>query len=76
MPGKNKGIHTVWHETNWANVKEGQKKPLSTHDTKAEAVKKGRTLAKSAKVEHFIHGKDNAIHQRNSYGNDPRNVPG
>ncbi|MBY0544383.1 MAG: DUF2188 domain-containing protein, partial [Gammaproteobacteria bacterium] len=24
-----------------------------------------------AKVEHFIHGKDGKIQERNSYGNDP-----
>lgn len=76
MSGSNQGIHTVWHESNWANVREGQKKPLSTHATKAEAVKRGRELAREAQVEHHIHGKDHAIHERNSYGNDPREIPG
>jgi hypothetical protein len=79
MSGSNKGIHTVWHENEnaWANVEEGREQPLSKHSTKEEAVEKGRQLAKSKSVEHLIHNKEDlAIHARNSYGNDPRNVPG
>ena len=79
MSGSNKGIHTVWRdkENTWANVEEGREQPLSRHTTKDEAVEKGRQLAKSKSVEHLIHNKEDlAIHARNSYGNDSRNVPG
>lgn len=77
MSGSNQGIHTVWRKDTWANVQEGNDQPISTHATKEEAVEKGRALAKSKKVEHLIHNKEDlAIHERNSYGNDPRSVPG
>jgi hypothetical protein len=70
MSGKNRGIHTVWHDPEWANVREGDDKPLSTHKTKEEAVAVGRRVALSEKVEHLIHNKDHSIHERNSYGHD------
>ena len=70
MSGSNKCIHTVWHDPQWANVREGEKKPLSTHETKQEAVAAGRRMALSERVEHLIHNQDHSIHERNSYGND------
>lgn len=76
MSGSNKGIHTVWHETHWANVREGQERPLSTHPNKEEAVARGKELAQRAGVEHLIHGQTHEIQERNSYGNDPASRPG
>ena len=32
-------------------------------------------MAKARKAEHFIKNKDGTIGERNSYGNDPRNIP-
>lgn len=45
-------------------------------DTKDQAVQAGRDLARDRQVEHVIHGTDGRIHERNSYGNDPRDVKG
>jgi len=50
--------------------------PLSFHKTQAEAIKVGRTLAKSAKTEFVIHGRDGRIRQKDSYGNDPKSSKG
>ena len=36
----------------------------------------GRERALRDKVEHIIQNKDGQIGQRNSYGHDPRSVPG
>lgn len=36
----------------------------------------GRAAAVEDKVEHIIKNMDGTIAERNSYGNDPRNVPG
>jgi hypothetical protein len=48
----------------------------TTHDTKAEAVRMGRDMARKASLEHVIKNMDGKIGRRNSYGNDPRNVKG
>jgi len=66
-----KNIHTVPTDTGWANRREGEERPFSTHATKAEARPVGRVQALKDGVEHLIHNKDGQIGERNSYGNDP-----
>ncbi len=68
-----RNIHTVFNSERgmWENKAEGVKNPLSSHHTKDNALDKGRNIAKADEVEHFIHGKDGKIQERNSYGNDP-----
>ncbi len=46
------------------------------HRTKEEAIDAGRDLARSRKVEHIIKNESGQIAERNSYGNDPRDVKG
>lgn len=69
----NKNIHTVYNSSRhiWENKKEGTEKPLSSHHKKDNAQEKGGKIAEQKRVEHFIHGKDGKIQERNSYGNDP-----
>ena len=69
----NKNIHTVYNRerTMWENKKEGSSAPLSSHHTKEKALDRGEHIAEGRNVEHFIHGKDGKIQERNSYGNDP-----
>ena len=55
----------------WINKKEGNERASSKHDTKADAVERGRDLARNESSEHLIHKKDGTIGERNSYGNDP-----
>ena len=50
--------------------------PAGPYDTREAAVADGRDSARNLKVEHIIRGLDGRIHERNSYGNDPRNVAG
>jgi uncharacterized protein YdaT len=64
-------VHTVPHEGGWANKREGSDRASSVHATQAEAIERGRELARSSGVEHLIHGEDGQIRERNSYGNDP-----
>jgi hypothetical protein len=68
-----KNIHTVYSSGRdmWENKEEGNTTPLSSHRTKETAVDYGASLARSRRVEHFIHGRDGTIQSRNSYGNDP-----
>ena len=70
MAGKD--IHTVKHGDGWANRREGSKRVSSTHPTQADAMKKGRDMARREKSEHFIDGRDGKIRERNTYtGKDP-----
>jgi hypothetical protein len=71
-------VHTVYRSasSDWANEVEGNDRASSVHDTKAEAVKRGRELAIAAKTEHVIHNMDGTIAERNSYGSDPYPPPG
>jgi hypothetical protein len=43
---------------------------------KQDAVAVGRAEARLRKVEHIIQNLDGTIHERSTYGHDPRNIPG
>lgn len=66
-----KNIHTVPCGNKWANKKSGVATPISTHNTKANALGKGASVAKQSGAEHVIHGRNGRIQNKNSYGNDP-----
>jgi hypothetical protein len=70
-------IETVHHDGKWHNKVEGEAGSSATsHDTKDEAVRAGRDMARRAKVEHIIKKKDGTIAERNTYGADPRHIQG
>ena len=60
----------------WHNRIEGEKGTTGPYNTKAEAVDAGREQARRAKREHIIKNENGQIAEKNSYGNDPRNIPG
>ncbi|WP_077309371.1 DUF2188 domain-containing protein [Terribacillus halophilus] len=67
---------TNYHTTpdwngNWQVKKESAKRASAHFDTQKEAMRYGKDAAKKDKGEHFIHGKDGKIRERDSYGNDP-----
>ena len=69
-------VHTVHRDGRWFNEVEGNDRASSSHDTKDEAVQRGRELAQANKSEHLIHNQDGTIGERNTYGHDPRDIPG
>lgn len=69
------GVHTVHRDGAWVNEVAGQQVG-GAYDTKDAAVAAGRDEAVALGTEHHIHGLDGRVHEKNSYGNDPRNVPG
>jgi hypothetical protein len=72
-----KGDVEAYHEGGkWRNRVEGESSSNSTHDTKQGAVAAGRSMAQDRKVEHIIKNLDGTISERNSYGHDPRTIPG
>jgi hypothetical protein len=70
-------IETYYEDGSWKNKREGTDRAFGAgYSTKHEAEAAGREAAKSDSVEHVIKNQDGKIGAKNSYGNDPRNVPG
>jgi hypothetical protein len=65
-----RAVHTVHQDGLWVNELEGGGE-LSRHQTKAEAVTRGRSEARQRQVEHVIHNMDGSIADRQSYGDPP-----
>lgn len=70
-------IETYYEDGSWKNKREGADRAFGAgYGTKDEAAAVGRDTAKADKVEHVIKNQDGQIGSKNSYGSDPRNVPG
>ncbi|MEV8042130.1 DUF2188 domain-containing protein [Arthrobacter sp. NPDC080082] len=70
-------IETYYEGDQWKNKREGTDRAFGAgYSTKEDAVAVGRDAARVDKVEHIIKNQDGVISEKNSYGNDPRNVPG
>ena len=69
-------VHTIPHESGWANRREGAKRVSRVFKTKAQAEAAGRKTAMREKVEHLIQNRDGQVSERNSYGNDPARIKG
>jgi len=71
MPKKRKTTHVVPNpEVDWDVKRGGQKKPVSHHDHKDEAVKSERLTSKKEMSELYIHGKDGKFQRKDSHGSD------
>lgn len=73
---KNQNIHVVHKGNSWAMEEEGAAENATVFDTRALAVESGREMAKQNQVELIVHRMDGTIDERDSYGNDPRDIPG
>jgi hypothetical protein len=69
-------VETTYKAGEWTNQVEGEGPTERLFQTKDRAVAAGRELAKERGVEHIIKNEDGSIGERNSYGNDPRDVRG
>ena len=69
-------IETYHADGKWRNRVEAHEDLPGEHERKEDAVRAGREEAKSNRVEHIIRNLDGTIGERNSYGHDPRNIPG
>lgn len=68
-------VHDVDSDS-WHVRREGDGAPLETFSTQQEAFDAGRQRAQQDEVELIVQGSDGQIVEKNSYGNDPRDVPG
>lgn len=68
---KRRGVHVVPFGSKWAVKIAGEAVPISTHNKQQNAIDAGRPVARRKGSELFIHGRDGAIRDRDSYGPDP-----
>ena len=67
--GKNQ--HVTKKDGNWRVIGEGNNKATKLFDTQSEAIAYGRNIAKNQHSELVIHGANDKIRDKDSYGNDP-----
>jgi hypothetical protein len=73
---RNNEVHVVNKEGCWIVEVTGQGPTGDDFETQQDAIEAGRALAKREQKELVIHGEDGAIRQKDSYGGDPRDIPG
>ncbi len=67
-----KDIHVTHRQDgSWAVKGSGDQRASSLHPTQAEAIAAARPLAERNRSELVIHGRDNRIRDKDSFGNDP-----
>ncbi len=72
-----RGDVTTYNEDGtWKSKVEGSSRAAHAGGSKAEQAAVGRQMAVDRRVEHTIRRMDGTIGEKNSYGNDPRNVKG
>lgn len=64
-------IHVAPEGAEWVVKRESDSDPLSTFPTENHAINFGRDQARNERTELVVHGRDGAIRDRHSYGNDP-----
>lgn len=64
------------HEKGWQAKVAGNERASKVCSTQAECREYGIELAKKNNAEFTLHGRDGQIREKNSYGNDPRNIRG
>jgi hypothetical protein len=69
-------IHVVPAGDQWAVEREGDASAMSTFSTQQEAIDFARDQARNDEVELVVHGADGSIREKDSHGNDPRDIPG
>ena len=73
---KGKNQHVTKHSEGWQVKGAGNNKATAVTNTQAEAIKIAREIAKNQQSELIIHGTNGKIRQKDSHGNDPKNIEG
>jgi hypothetical protein len=71
-----RSIWVVHDGDQWAVRREGDGEVISTHSTQEEAHEAARDIARNQEAELVIQGRDGKIIDKDSFGNDPRDIPG
>lgn len=64
------------HPDGWQTKVAGNQRASKVCSTQAECREHGIDLAKKLNAEFTLHGNNGQIREKNSYGNDPRNIKG
>lgn len=64
------------HPNGWQVKVAGNERASKVCSTQSECKEYGINLAKKLNAEFTLHGENGQIREKNSYGNDPRNVKG
>jgi hypothetical protein len=73
---KGKNQHVTKHQDGWQVKGAGNVKATVVTKTQAEAKEIAKQIARNQNSEVIIQGHDGKIREKNSYGNDPKNVKG
>ncbi len=73
---KGKNQHVTPHPQGWQVKGAGNSKATAVTSTQAAANEIAKAIAKNQQSEVLIHGQDGKIRDKNSYGNDPKNIKG
>ena len=63
--------HVVPRGSQWAVVGEGNSRATAVVPTQREAINIAKPISQNQGGDVIIHGRNNQIRERNSYGNDP-----
>lgn len=63
--------HITPRPSGWAVQPAGGARATSIHKTQAEAIERGREIARNQGTELLVHGRNGQIRERDSYGHDP-----
>ena len=64
------------HDDRWQVRRDNATRASRVFDTQRQAEEFGRRLARREKTEFILAGRDGAIQEKDSYGDDPRSIPG
>lgn len=64
-------LHVVRTDGGWAVKREGNSYPIFESSKQQQSIEAAVSQAKLERTEVIIHGRDNKIRARESYGNDP-----
>ncbi len=66
-------VHVVWNTEirRWRVEVTGNERASGRYETKQDAIRSGRTMARRNSSELVIHKRDGTIEERDSHGNDP-----
>lgn len=73
---KGKNQHVTKHNGGWQVKGAGNSKATAVTKTQKEAIEIAREIAKNQSSELIIHGTNGQIRQKDSQGNDPKNIKG
>lgn len=73
---KVKNVHVVPATAGWSAKTEGKSRAAKSFERQVDAIKFARQMAIRNESELLIHGKNGQMSEKNSYGNDPKNIKG